>query len=151
MSSWCDGGASHRWIYSTTIRLFFLLGGCFRGRGAANYIKSEKRRRRSVEVKVQQLLCHRPQRNTRLLTMTSMYNHEWVDSAVHGSVLTPVLPVIWASLQEYKKNWRTSGAVCVCVRESVQYMSVGLCLCAFASGAACSVWATLKTVWAQIF
>lgn len=55
-----------------------------------------------------------------------------------------------------KKGRRTSGAVCVsvcfCLNVwNVQYVFVGLCLCAFANGDVCSVWATLKTVWAQMF
>lgn len=78
-----------------------------------------------------------------------------MDWAIHSSVSPSVLRSPGVKQKRKRGSW-TPGAVCVSdcfvwVCESVQYVFVGLCMCAFTSGGVCSVWATLTTVWAQVF
>lgn len=101
------------------------------------FLKKEKKI--IVQVRLQQLLCHLPQRNTLNMAWTSnSYKYvqslmSGVDSSVHSSVLPSVLWSVSITLK--KQEWKSENAwrrVCSCVFLSECVNMCSTCLWVFA-------------------
>lgn len=106
---------------------------------AVQQITFKKKKKIIVQVRLQQLLCHLPQRNTLNMAWTSnSYKYvqslmSGVDSSVHSSVLPSVLWSVSITLK--KQEWKSENAwrrVCSCVFLSECVNMCGTCLWVFA-------------------